>query len=486
MCLSGPRHPQLPRLRVSYAADTVRAARREVRAHNSAVQYEARNFGDNSASRGVYRYVLGVVDRTLHKIDMYDADGVYGLQQVRVTGRNATIVAVGGLDGVTDQGRRDILISAFGSRKKQKMDASTKSNIVNVKAVAAAADVALSLRTVSAAVAAAAADAASDSEDAGEVVAAAVGSTTQIKVDASLAASRSAKLPPFNATTRHPARAYPLRGLLPRAWMDAMASEIDAISAACNASTSKAESVLQQGSDEGTAAAMRRSASRHSEFVQSRLERLSSLSSGSAASAAAGDVANDDSTDAAASRRTTVALLLRVAQLLSLHNAATRLTFRSPPAGLTDGEAAADSTGPYIPALRGVPREAVDDLLQNFCEKQDLDASSVFVRTPDLQDRLTAHVAALSLHVDEAWTQPGSDVSALARDMRLSPAKLASLFRELGCVTTPIRAGDAEPHDPLDGKVTEAGSGRGAGISGYRVYLKAPLVFPKPKMGRRK
>ena len=256
---------QFDRLQFQYAADRSRPEKRQLTAANDTVSYEARNHGEGVAPPSDVKYLLGVVSRKRGRMDVYDADGggvIYGmrLKAVRGSGAESAAARGGGEHALDDRARRDILISAFGSRKKQAMDASQKANIINPNAVAAAAGVAKTI-TKSAASAATGGGASSSSSaskggsivpDVVTVDPALLGSTSSAKVETSLMEARRAKLPPFRLDAESPSEAYPLEGLMPSDVMDALAGPTAAlIRAITSGGSSNSSSAAVDGEQQG-------------------------------------------------------------------------------------------------------------------------------------------------------------------------------------------------------------------------------------------
>lgn len=111
--------------------------------------------------------------------------------------------------------------------------------------------------------------------------------------------------------------------------------------------------------------------------------------------------------------------------------------------------------------------------------------------TPPLNDRLQSYIAALALHVDDFAPV---DIGPLARDMKVTPQRLMTVCREMGCVCKPVKgeshAAGAPEKAADEGDENEeaggaAGKSTGATVS-YTVELKAPLTFPKMKLMRKK
>jgi len=551
---------QFERLRFQYSADSARPSRVQLSAVNATVSYEARNSGESAPpARADVRYLLGALSRKRGRLDVYEVDAggcVLGMRLTRVAGSGAAASAAASAAeqaaNLGEGARRDILISSFGSRKKQAMDAATKANVINPAAVQARAGV-----TAALAGAARAAVAAAEEEEAargggggggggGSVVpgvmrlAAGLGATSAAKVEASLMDARRGKLPPFDTGAGAPSEAYPLVALLPPQVAEALMGEageggvadaLAAVAAAAAAGGGDPSGQLQEGLRElyrGSAAAL--------ELARAAVEEV--LAEGAApppprahkAGGAAGGGGQRLPLRAALADRLCAALLLR--HLLAMHRAGDRLSFKPPrpapaPEAAGGGEGAGAEGAPApppegawcIPDLRWVPAGGLlEHMLASFCEARAAPAGGgaggeeppgggvppgraqreIFVRTPDLKDRLSCHMAAAALHA-HGFPPPASarhlyDLAPLARDMRTTPQAAAAVFRELGCRAEPVRASAASLGAAAAAAAAEAGeepaeaapAQRRGGIVSYAVALTVPLTFPKVKMGAKK
>ena len=492
-------------LRYSVTLDAARPARRKVTARSHRVSYEAQNYGSEGTLRGPFRYLVGVHDKATGVVQLMEVDtgGVLGLQLTSVSGQ-AGAAAAGGLAGVDDRGRRDLLISSFGSRKKQRMDASAKTNIVRVANIKAAGSVATGLT-----------DSAARSHAAGAVEGAAattpldLGATSAAKVEASLMAARRATLPPFDLEATDPALAYPLDGVLPP---DVRTAFYDTVQ----------ELVGHVGGEEPPHTGWLRSLSKGSDYVVDRLlevVRTGSDASGGEVPAASSSGGGERGRGAAgASRASTpdrLAATLLMGAMVALFRAGMKLAYRMPKvdvgaegAGVSsstaDVEGAVEGGGaedggddapapaprePLIAALKGVPSPVVAHLLATFTEARLGEHGAgvdgvLYVRTPELTDRLASALCVLSLHVD-GCSGGLCDAALLARDLRLTHAELGRFYRELGA-TTAAGAGrrGAAGAAAAGGEEGEGAVVEGAAAVGLIVTLRAPIVFPKMKLGR--
>jgi hypothetical protein len=407
--------------------------------------------------------LVGVVNKRRGRMTVYPAEtgGVFKLQMSAAGLGDAGAAAVSAPS--TDRARQDLLISDFGSRKKQKMEVSRQANIVNVRAVAAVGEVSQHLQAASL-----------GAEASREAAGASDGlhhSTGESKAAATLLASRVATLPPFNADASSPHEAYPLGGIISQAVFAELEAPAKSVVRAMEGRSPGDEQLLA-------------SLSFGSQFVTDRLRKLLELSieRKSGGGAAAADSAAGDGSGGGAIRKSAAkaraASLVYLGALLLLHRAPATLRFSVPAAApqastVVDGEAPAAPEAlpdlePRIHALRGVPAAVVSDLLTRFTEERPASeggaAPSLYIRSPELRDRLVAHAAVLSLIVDGFVT----DSQLLAADLRMTPAKVAQMYREAGCAVEPIR--------------DSAGGGT---VVSYRAQLKTPLTFPKLKLNRR-
>jgi hypothetical protein len=446
------------------------------------------------------------------------------------------------LEGVSAKARRDMLIDAFGSRKKKAMERSKAANIVDVDAIAAVEQVAATLRST-------AAKSGRSSTAAAAAAAAADGSSDRKVADA-MAAGRRAMLPRFDVAATTPEEAYPFDGLVSneeRAAMSGVVRDvIRALQGASSATPSASldEVIAQHG--------------KSSEFIRDRLRKLAVMASGGGPDVGSrrggggkgkkggkrgggddedggdGDEDGSSAADArAAALRRRVQALLYTGYLLALYRAPNELRLKlllprkgaagdeggggGDGGGEDSGAAAAAAAGEVaIPQLRWIPQTVQARILASFTERREdprvhessagswgagasasastsLGGGTYNHRTDELSDKLAAHIACLSLYVDGFVT----DLRLLAMDMRLPPARLLHYFRELGCQFTPVRglvgaigaaevAAAAEEGEGGDEGSAAAGGGGRGGVISYTVTLKVPLTFPKPKMARGK
>ena len=427
--------------------------------------------------------LLGVLDHTARTLEVYPGEGG-GTGVVPVSaGLVHSAPEEGSLDART---RRDFLISIFGSKKKQKLEASRKANIVNVGDLADAEDVAADLRAgavkgkkAAASQPGAAGDSSIASSSDSEQVegTGAVGSTSEKKIEASLAAARLLMLPPFVASANSVVEAYPLTGLV---------GEEDWEESTYGSLTRSARSL-----DEAARAASGASGEESAESAQARLDGMlsrhgrDSLFVAAALGAACASPPSDpEDEEEAKGRIDRLVALLYLRYLVVLHKAPTKLVFKAPKAAVVEGEAPppavdVDTLDPStleIPSLRWVPAPVRERLLSTFAEPRGSDGRTLF-RSPALVDRLACHAAVAAL----LGCSGNLDLGLLAADFGQTPSALLHYFTQAGCKSEPVRgeAGDEGPTAPGSPKPKR---GR---VNSYVVTLKTPLVFPRLKLGRR-
>jgi hypothetical protein len=461
------------------SSDERKPGHRMVAGGNGRLQYEAKNFGDD-ASKGTYKYAVGVLNRKRKRMDVYEADAngyVFGVHLTSVDGADTGAMA-SVLEGVTVKARRDMLIDAFGSRKKKAMERSKQANIVDVSAVAAAEDVAASLKASSSL---AAMNDADGEDQAGDAPA----GRSARAVEATLRESRLTMLPPYNERAATPADVYPLDGILGSA---ASATEVTV------------NNIIRSLRDSVKLHALINSIARDSDFLR---DRLSSVT----AARFSGDDGSGGTVNAAMRRKLHSLVFLK--HLLSLHRTKGELRHKlitakperegedGPAADSAEATAASTDTGTVIaiPALKHIPSAVVDRMLSLFAEQRHggssrgsaAQASSgdaaaqladqpSYVRTKQLEDKLVTWIACLSLVIDDF----NSDIRLLAADLKITPARALHFFKELGCSATPVRGAAAASSTAADG----ADDIKRAIVS-YQVKLTVPLTFPKIKLGRK-
>lgn len=410
-----------------------------------------------------------------------------GLALTHVTSRSGDNAVAADLDGVSAKARRDMLIDAFGSRKKKMMEKSKAANIVDVDAVTAAGDIAASLRDTSKT----AGDGGAGSSASSSAGAAGGIGISERKVQDAMRAARLATLPPYNELASKPEDAYPFDGLVTGAEVDAMNGQITVLMRAMkDADAEKLSEMINQ-------------IARTSQFVRDRLTALTSDKS----------KATDDGgfSGQHAVLRKRLQALVYVKHLLKVHEAPRELRLKemtvkpkdTPAESAESAEgtaAAAPATEIGIPSLKFLPQPVQARVLSIFCDKRagsgrgdggaaasssSAAASSgiedvTYVRTQELQDKLCAYIACLSLIVDNF----SSDIRLLAADMKLAPLKLLHFFKELGCTANPIRSGGAGAGG--DGEALSSTGLKTGTVISYQVVLKTPLQFPKLKTGRAK
>lgn len=363
----------------------------------------------------------------------------------------------------SDRARQALLINDFGSRKKKKMEVSRQANIVDVRAVAAAGEVGQHLQASSAG-----RNAGTPEECAADGATGTAGS----KLAATLLAGRVATLPPFDPAADTPEGAYPLGGIISDSVFEALEPSVRLVVKAMEGGDAAAQDTQ--------ATALVAQLSFGSEHVAERLRALLCLRVQRKRSAGGEATTEEAGAIRRSAAKTRAGCLVFLAQLLLLHRAPNSLHFRLPPpppppgadggaagAEEADTAAAAPPAEPTIPALAGIPAAVVSQLLARFTEARPAIGAaaavhpSFYVRSDELRDRLVAHAAVLALIADGF----SLDVSLLARDLRLPLAKVAMFLREAGAAVEPVRDSGA--------------------VVSYTSTLKAPLVFPKLKYGRR-
>ncbi|KAL4264654.1 RPA49/POLR1E RNA polymerase subunit family protein [Pleurotus pulmonarius] len=122
-----------------------------------------------------------------------------------------------------------------------------------------------------------------------------------------------------------------------------------------------------------------------------------------------------------------------------------------------------------VEKLEGLPGVVLDGLLSRFTETTR--ASTKHVLTTATLTKLHTYMFALCLRVDNY----AADSTVIAKDLSLSVAQTNQLFRSLGCKLSALsdreRARLGLPDSAKDTK---------------RAVLNAPVVFPKPRVGKRK
>jgi hypothetical protein len=399
-------------------------------------------------------YLLGVVNKRKGRLTVVPVEtgGVFKLQMTAAFGA-APVAAP-----TSDKARAEQLIADFGSRKKQKMEVSRQANIVNVHAVAGVGEVGQQLQTAS-------------SRDAADSEIPSSSTTGEAKANATLLAARVATLPPFNASAADPQGVYPLAGIVSQTAFAVLEHPAKLVVRAMEAGSAETELIASMSSgsefvaDRLRALLGQRIARKHAEEVTAEPERGETGAGSTIRKSAA---------------KTRAASLVYLGYLLALHRAPERLHFRTPEsetAAATGADAAAaalvegEPKEPYIPSLAGIPASIVTELLERFTEPRGASGLAgaarpgQYVRTLELRDRLVAHAVVLALLIDDLTT----DARLLAADLRMSLAKVATMFREAGCTVEPIR-------DSSDGA---------SAVVSYRAQLRTPLTFPKMKYSRR-
>ena len=439
-----------------------------------------------------YRYAIGLYNRKRKRLDVYETESngiIFNLGITSVTNRDGTTTYDNNdLTEVSAKARRDMLIESFGSRKKKAMERSKAANIVDVAAVAAAEQVAATLRESSTTLSS------TNSTDGTTTTTTRPTSTSERKVTEALNIARRAMLPPYNELASIPDDVYPFDGIITN-------EEVDTIQYTTNnilrAISTKDKTALEQ---------LAMVHARGSEYVRDRLFRLSENDDSNKHKSKKHH--DDDTFNDKSVLRKRVRALLYLKCLLALHRAPNELRPRTLTNNTTtegDGTENNDNTNTLtdpainnitqegIPQLRWIPAPIQTRMLSLFTEQRvntrsnssssttSTSNDTIYVRTPDLIDKLITWIACLSLIIDGYTT----DLRLLATDMRLPPVRLLHFYKELGCNATPIRSN--VPGNTVDEDNEEdndkTSSGRSTVIS-YTVALHVPLNFPKPKIGR--
>jgi hypothetical protein len=483
----GPPRDAAPPLSLTYtrgAAASRRAQQRSLAAEGPAVSYAASNFGlAGSAAAGGTRVAVCVLNPKRTRLDVFEADGgaVFALHADGARGLAARRGGAGGgaaeaLDGKAAWERRAALLADFGSKKKQRLVAAQKANVVTAEAVSAAHEASLALARGAgassdggAAAAAAAAAAAEGAGAAAAAAAAAAGGVTAAISAAGQEAARARVLPPFNRFATAPGDAYPVDTLLPKE--PAGAGLRSAVRALLKAAAQPEERAL----------ALLPPAAALSAFAREAVGALLRAHAGGALPKA----------DAA--RR--LACALYAAHLAALHCAGDRLWAAAGAAGGGEGGAPLRLVAPRASAP-GAAAALADDApllahsLRQFtvayargeggartpCAHPPAGAAAAdveFQRQGEGGSKLLAWLGVAALSAGEGWAM---DLGALAKDLRVPVVELAKSFRELGCACAPVRGAGAA--------AAAGGGGEGrAFIVSYTATLKAPLVFPALKKG---
>lgn len=390
------------------------------------------------------------------------------------------------LEGVSARARRDMLIEAFGSRKKKAMERSKAANIVDIKAVTAADDVAISLRHSSQAATTAAAPSTEEEGASSSPVASKAGAvegTTARTIAESLDSARRGTLPPFNLHATLPRDIYPVDQLMPEDAWDVLGARASGFLRHSRDVAKRQEMLLQWG--------------QHSEYIR---ERLSALAEQNA------EMQTGQDSSAYRSLKNRVRCVAYLTHLLALSKCPRDLVPRvmtvqpkkpsttqdvitsvtgeenaaveTDKVEATEGDASADAkpvTEVVVhPLLRGCPPALLSHILNTFTETRSnprAEGGMAYFRSPTLEARLISHIAVVSLIIDDF----SSNIALLAKDLKKSPSALLHFYREAGCTATPVRASTG----------SDEGAGKGS-IQSYSVTLKAPLTFPRAKMGKRK
>lgn len=111
--------------------------------------------------------------------------------------------------------------------------------------------------------------------------------------------------------------------------------------------------------------------------------------------------------------------------------------------------------------LNGPPPALLDSVVGRFSVNGTIDNRG--------SDRLLTHLFALALFLDHF----SSELSALQEDLSLRPPQIATLFKEMGCIVSPI----------TETQRLTIGLTKAEARHVKRAVLKVPLQFPAPKRG---
>jgi hypothetical protein len=480
-----------PPLALSYTrgASSKRAHQRTLAAEGASSSFAASNFGRAGGdSAGACRVAVCVLNPKRTRLDVFEVDGGGGVFALQADGARGLAARQGGeaaagaaaaapadnLEGKESWERRAALLADFGSKKKQRLVAAAKANVVTAEAVSAAHEASLAL--VRSAGASGAGDIAAAAVAVGGVGAGggvappppAAGGVAAAISQAGLEAARARVLPPFNRFASAPSDAYPVETLLPAEPSGAgIRSAVRALLKAAAPPPGGALPPLPPAVAASTFAS----------------ERVAALLRAHADGALQ---------KADAARR--LACALYAAHLVALYCAGDRLWW----GGGAEGEGGGGGGGaPRVVAPRAIAPGAAEALaadapllahsLRLFtaayargeggartpCAHPPGGAAAAgveFQRQGEGGSKLLAWLGVAALSAAEGWTL---DLASLAKDLRVPVVELAKSFRELGCACAPVRGGGAA-----------AGEGAGrAFIVSYTATLKAPLAFPALKKG---
>ena len=158
---------------------------------SAGVSYTGRNFGAEKPAPQLSRDLIGVYDRRSGTLRLVEIDHIYSMRQ--------TLERSG--DGATDAGhteleyrtQQNMLINAFGSKRRKKTQKANASNLVSAERMQSYTRVEAALNRTAAA-----------------------GASPGAGAGGGLQASRIAFLPPFDAEATNPARIYDMMASMPR------------------------------------------------------------------------------------------------------------------------------------------------------------------------------------------------------------------------------------------------------------------------------
>ncbi|KAI0295096.1 Rpa49 subunit specific to nuclear RNA polymerase I [Multifurca ochricompacta] len=139
-----------------------------------------------------------------------------------------------------------------------------------------------------------------------------------------------------------------------------------------------------------------------------------------------------------------------------------------PNSKLTHSREECSREGRTIERLAPAPEAIIDSLLGRFTDTPR--GSEKAQITSENETSLLTHLFSLCLRVDDYAT----DTALIASDLRISPARVNSLFRSLGCTIGKLSSQD----------LNRLGLPESVALQ-KRAILKAPLTFPKSRLRRR-
>jgi hypothetical protein len=399
-----------------------------------------------------------VVNKKKARCDLYEADGggsIFALEMRKVNEAGALDGGVG--DDVTGAERREMLIDAFGSRKKKKMEVTRKANIVDVRAIASAGDVAASIVDIGFGAGA------SGSSTEPIVLA----SRDAARTEESAAAVRRIMLPPFNEFAAAPEDVYVFDKMLSSASRGALEPLARSIVAEAMRTIEGNVHADEESCHAALAALVERAAG-SSRFVATALSAALSLPASAVRSS---------------ERRRLVVCLLYLSHMLAIHDAPERLRARARDDGTVSVSKAIDAAPP---ALAGALLNAFFDVTDasgvvasNVDALPDTPAAGFnYNRSAARTAKLRCHIICAALVASGIGKSGGSitcELDVLGLDLKLPARQMAFYARELGATVAPSKS---SLPGSLDGSATSA-------EARLQATLRVPLVFPKPKSGPR-